>query len=99
MSDKLVLQPLEELEKVSECLKVMAHPIRLRIVDILLQAEFAVHELAELCGTPPPQTCEHLRLMKRHGFLGSTRRGKAVYYYIKSEQLPILMECVRRQCD
>jgi len=92
------LLPDEVLEMAAECLKVMAHPVRLRIVNILMQGEFAVHQLAEGCKTSPAQTCEHLRLLKGHGLLSSERRGRTVYYRIASPQLPGLIECVRKNC-
>lgn len=92
------LVPLEALETAAECLKVMAHPVRLRIVDILMQADLPVHEIAELCNLPPHQTCEHLRLLKGQGMLDSERRGRAVYYKISNPRLPRLLNCVRSTC-
>lgn len=88
----------ETLEQAAACLKVMAHPVRLRIVNILMQGEFAVHEIAELCRTSPNQTCEHLRLLKGHGLLVSERQGRTVYYKIAHPQLPGLIECIRKNC-
>lgn len=88
------LTSMDTLTKVAEYLKVMAHPVRLRIVDALIHGELAVFEVAEISGVSQPQACEHLRLMKRQGLLDSTRRGKAVYYRISSESLPKLLEFV-----
>lgn len=96
---KLKMLPNELLDKAAECLKVMAHPVRLRIVNLLMQDEFAVHEIAELCQTSPNQACEHLRLLKGHDLLSSERRGRTVYYNIKSPQLLALMECIANNCD
>ena len=87
------------LEEAAECLKVMAHPVRLKIVNILMQGEFAVHEIAELCHTLPNQACEHLRLLKGHGLLSSKRRGRTVYYRIATPRLPKLIECIGRTCS
>ncbi len=89
------LLPMDELEVAAECLKVMGHPARLRIVEILMQTELAVHEIAELCDLPPHQTCEHLRLLKGQGFLGSVRRGRSVFYKITNPRLPRLLACIR----
>ncbi len=96
---EIELLPDEMIEKAAECLKVMAHPVRLRIVNILMQGEFAVHELAEMSKTSPNQTCEHLRLLKGHGLLSSERRGRTVYYKIASPQLPGLISCIRTNCQ
>ena len=97
--EKLYLLPDEAFESAAECLKVMAHPVRLKIVNVLMQGEFAVHEIAEACQTSPNQTCEHLRLLKGHGLLNSERRGRTVYYQIASPQLPGLINCIQKNCE
>ena len=95
---KINLLPTETLEDAAECLKVLGHPIRLRIVDILMQGEFAVYEIAELCELSHNQTCEHLRLLKSHHLLDSKRDGKTVYYSIIAAELPGVMMCIRNNC-
>ena len=92
---RLNLLPMETLEDAAECLKVLGHPIRLRMVDILMQGEFAVYEIAELCELSHNQTCEHLRLLKSHHLLDSKRDGKAVYYTITASELPVVLTCIR----
>ena len=98
MVTKDMLTSMDTLTKAAECLKVMAHPVRLRIVDALIHGELAVFEVAEISGVSQPQACEHLRLMKRQGLLDSTRRGKAVYYRISSKPLPMLLKFVATHC-
>jgi DNA-binding transcriptional ArsR family regulator len=88
----------EILDKAAECLRVIAHPTRLRIVDILMQGEYAVGEIAEMCETPPSQTSEHLRLLKGQGLLDSERRARSVYYKIADPRLPAMLTCIRRCC-
>lgn len=88
--------PMEVLMEAAACLKVLAHPVRLRIVDILMQGEYAVREISEMCGVKQHQACEHLRMMQSCGLLKSERRGQMVYYRIVSTQLPALLGCVRR---
>ncbi len=98
MKTNLDLLSMEVLSEAAECLKVMGHPVRLRIVDILMQGEYPVHELAEMCETSPDQTCEHLRLLKGHRLLDSERRGRTVYYKISNPNLPGLLKCIRKNC-
>ena len=95
---KLDLLPDEILEMASECLKVLAHPVRLRMVEILMQGKFAVHEIAEICKLNPNQTCDHLRLLKGRKLLDSKREGKTVYYTIASTQLTGIIQCIRKNC-
>ena len=88
----------EGLSRAAECLKVLAHPVRLRIVDILTGGQLPVNRIAELCQLPPHQTCEHLRLMLGHGLLASQRQGRSVIYRIIAPQLPGIMDCIRKNC-
>ena len=98
MPETLDLLPLDVLEHATECLRVMAHPLRLRVVDILMKGEYPVHDLARMCDLPPHQMSEHLRLLQGRGFLAAERRGRAVFYRIASPQLPSLIGCIRKTC-
>jgi predicted transcriptional regulator len=97
--NRLNLIPIDSLNDAAACLKIMAHPVRLRIVDILMQGEYAVHEIAEMCGVKQHQVCEHLRLMQACGFLSSKRNGRIVYYSIISGKLPSLIHCIKSNCS
>ena len=89
---------METLCEAAACLKIMAHPVRLRIVDILMQGDFAVHEIAEMCEIKHHQVCEHLRLMQGCGLLASERQGRTVHYSVVSPHLPALLKCIRENC-
>jgi DNA-binding transcriptional ArsR family regulator len=93
------LLPMEALADAAACLKVLAHPVRLRIVDVLTQGDFTVREIAGMCEAPESQVCEHLRLMQNCGLLTSDRVGRTVHYKISSPQLPALIGCVRDHCE
>ena len=88
------LTDLKALEQASECLKTLAHPHRLRIVQMLLRGEYTVGELAEACEIPSPMASEHLRLMQRCGFLASEKDGRRVYYKVIEPHLENIMSCI-----
>ncbi len=69
------LTSLDALSQAAECLKTLAHPHRLRMVQMLLQGRYTVGDLAEACGIPSHMASEHLRLMQRCGFLSSEKEG------------------------
>ena len=98
MDTKVELLGQTFLDEAAECLKVLAHPARLRMVDILMQGRFAVHQIAEMCDLSPHQACEHLRLLKGHSLLASQRSGRTVYYRIADPRLPALLNCIRSAC-
>ena len=95
---KLDLLSSEVLDQAADCLKVLAHPVRLRMVEILMQGKFAVHEIAQMCELNPNQTCDHLRLLKSHRLLDSKRNGREVYYTISAPELVGIIECIRKNC-
>lgn len=92
---KTTKKQLEALTSAAECLKALAHPHRLRIVQLLLTGEtYTVNELAEVCGIAQPVTSDHLRLMQRCGFLKSEKQGRTVFYTIAEPHLANIMACV-----
>lgn len=90
----LKLLPMEALADAAECLKALAHPHRLRIVQMLLHGRYAVGELAQACEIPSHMASEHLRLMQRCGFLVSEREGRNTYYRVAETHLEQLMGCI-----
>jgi ArsR family transcriptional regulator, zinc-responsive transcriptional repressor len=88
------LTSLNALTQAAECLKTLAHPHRLRMVQMLLQGRYTVGELAEACGIPSHMASEHLRLMQRCGFLNSKKEGRNAYYQIVETHLANIMACI-----
>lgn len=91
---KLRLTDWEALGQAAECLRTLAHPHRLRMVQMLLQGQYTVGDLAEACGLPSAMASEHLRLMQRCGFLTSEKDGRKVYYQVAEPQLASIMKCI-----
>ncbi len=88
------LTPLEAMAQAAECLKILAHPHRLRMVQMLLQGRYTVGELADSCGIPSHMASEHLRLMQRCGFLVNEKEGRNAYYQIIETHLASIMTCI-----
>lgn len=91
---KLRLTSLEALGNAAECLRTLAHPHRLRMIQMLLQGRYTVGELAEACEIPSHMASEHLRLMQRSGFLAQEKEGRFVYYAIAEPHLANILGCV-----
>lgn len=88
------LTDLESLSQAAECLRTLAHPHRLRMVQLLLHGDHTVGELADACGLPSAMASEHLRLMQRCGMLSSEKAGRRVYYRVVEPQLAEIMRCI-----
>ncbi|MFO0914423.1 MAG: metalloregulator ArsR/SmtB family transcription factor [Pirellulales bacterium] len=90
----LKLTDLESMGQAAECLRTLAHPHRLRMVQMLLQGQYTVGELAEACQLPSAMASEHLRLMQRCGFLTSVKEGRKVYYRVTEPHLENILRCI-----
>lgn len=88
------LIPWEGLGEAAECLKTLAHPVRLRMVQMMLHSRYTVGELAEACEIPSHMASEHLRLMQRCGLLTSEREGRKIYYQVGDLHLKDMMKCI-----
>jgi ArsR family transcriptional regulator, zinc-responsive transcriptional repressor len=88
------LLSLESLAEAAECLKTIAHPHRLRMIQMLLHGRYTVGELAEACEIPSHMASEHLKLMQRTGFLAAEKDGRFVYYSVAEQHLASIMNCV-----
>lgn len=90
----LLIRCLSLYIEVAECLRTLAHPHRLRMVQMLLAGEYTVGELAEACEIPSHMASEHLGRMKDRGLLRSERRGRRIYYQVAEKGLRGIMECI-----
>ncbi len=99
MSTTLRLTKLETLSQAAECLRVLAHPHRLRMIQMLLQGDFTVGELAEACELPTAMASDHLRLMQRCGFLSAQKDGRKVYYRVIEPHLQSILGCIEDRFD
>jgi len=85
---------MKNLEEAADCLKTLAHPVRLRMVQLMLRGEYTVGELAEACELPSHMASEHLRMMQHCGFLNRRQDGRRIYYQVAEPSLERIMKCI-----
>lgn len=74
------------LEREAEILKVLGHPIRLKIVAGLLSQSCNVKKIWECLGLPQATVSQHLSLLKNKGIIAGRREGTEVYYSVISAE-------------
>lgn len=84
------------LARAADVLKAVAHPVRLRIVELLEGGERSVTELQEALGVTQSLTSQHLSQMRMRGILASRREGTLVYYSIANPDVVRVIHCMRR---
>ncbi len=81
------------------CLRVLAHPVRLRMIELLTRHRCNVKQIAEHCDIPQNQACEHLRLMKTCGLLDADKEGRTVFYHVIAPEAVDLLGCMQKNCQ
>ena len=84
----------ENLERMAETLKAIAHPVRLQIVNILMAGERSVGELVRTLGTKQSLTSQQLSILKSRGVLKSRRNGNVVFYSLKNTGIKNIMASI-----
>ena len=88
---------MEALEQAAGCLRTVAHPHRLRMIQMLLGGNYTVGELAQACDIPPSGASEHLGKMRDRGLLVGKRQGRSIYYEISEQGLGSIMDCIEKR--
>lgn len=85
----------ETLNQAADTLRVLAHPVRLRIVDLIhTMGELPVSEIMKHLAIAQSAASQHLNHMRRTGLLKSRRDGKEVWYSIADERPIALLNCM-----
>ncbi|MEO6486625.1 MAG: metalloregulator ArsR/SmtB family transcription factor [Thermoanaerobaculia bacterium] len=70
----------EALELVASRFRVMAEPVRLRILQVLdLEGEMSIGELTEFLGLSQPNVSKHMRILIESGLVARRQEGNSVY--------------------
>jgi DNA-binding transcriptional ArsR family regulator len=86
----------EKVEEAAEILKCVAHPLRIRIIELLESREMAVGELQERLGVSQSLTSQQLTQMKARGILKSRKNGNQVYYCVDRPEVIQVINCIRK---
>jgi DNA-binding transcriptional ArsR family regulator len=86
----------EVLNLIALRFKVLAEPLRLRILHTLQDGEKSVTDLTETVEASQPNVSKHLKILQDAGLLNRRQEGNTVYYSIADESIFTLCEVV---CD
>jgi DNA-binding transcriptional ArsR family regulator len=88
MPQKLaVAHPLPEplVNLVAARFRVLAEPMRIKLLDRLRDGEATVHELQEAVGASQQNVSKHLGVLLQAGMVARTKRGTSSVYAIADE--------------
>ena len=83
------------IEIAAQCLKVMSHPARLRILCALRDGEQTVQNLEYYTGIKQSTLSQHLALLKSRGVLVSRRETTYSFYRFSNDQITQLFDLIK----
>lgn len=79
----------------AELFRVLGHPARVRILELLRDGELNVGELQARLEIDSSGTSQHLGALRRQGLVETRREGTSVYYRIRDERVLELLDVAR----
>ncbi|BAI79564.1 transcriptional regulator, ArsR family [Deferribacter desulfuricans SSM1] len=83
---------MDVYEIYSEKLKVLGHPVRLKLVHGLSRKECNVTKMAEMLEVPQAIISRHLSLLKNAGIVHGEREGSSICYKVVDDKIKRVLD-------
>ena len=94
-TDKLISNDLEII-KAAHLLKVLSHPIRLKIICQLGHEEKTVQQLIDSVGTTQSNVSQHLSIMREKKVLKFRKNAPQVFYKVSEKTAIDLVQLLKQ---
>lgn len=85
--------PLHQLK--AEFFKNLAHPVRIRVLELLSQRDHSVAEMLPQVNVEASNLSQQLAVLRRAGLVTARREGSSVSYELTSPQVTDLLAVAR----
>ncbi|MGV9661857.1 ArsR/SmtB family transcription factor [Nocardia niigatensis] len=75
--------------------KTLGHPVRIRVLELLSEREYAVSEMLLEIGIEPANLSQQLAILRRTGLVTARREGLSVSYVLTSPEVADLLAAAR----
>jgi DNA-binding transcriptional ArsR family regulator len=79
--------------------RAIAHPARIRILELLVRTDRSVHELQDALGLEQPVVSQHLAVLRSHNIVAGRKEGASVRYQVRDPLIGDLLAVARRIFD
>ncbi|GAB3031047.1 metalloregulator ArsR/SmtB family transcription factor [Parafrigoribacterium mesophilum] len=86
-------RPVAELK--AQLFKALAHPVRIRALEQLVQGERSVGDLAERIQTEISHVSQQLAVLRRAGVVDTRREGNTIFYSVRDPRMSQLLATAR----
>jgi len=86
------------LARAADIIKLLGHPERLKIVEVLERGEASVSEIREAVRLPQAIVSQHLARLRGANVVAARRDGVHVLYRVIEPKVHHVLTCIR-ECD
>jgi DNA-binding transcriptional ArsR family regulator len=83
----------------AELFKALAHPTRIRILELLREGEKSVTELQLALGAEGSTVSQQLAILRMKNLMDTRKSGNNIYYRLRDPQVNDLLAVARRMFD
>jgi ArsR family transcriptional regulator len=88
--------PVPLYQAKAEFFRMLGHPVRIRVLELLQDGPMPVHELLDGIGVERSNLSQQLAVLRRSGIVSSTREADTVVYQLAGPDVGELMRAARR---
>ena len=89
--------PAQELQAFKAAFfKALAHPVRIRILELLVREDRSVQELQEALQVDQPVVSQQLAVLRANNIVSSAKTGVSVRYAVRDPLIGDLLDVARR---
>jgi DNA-binding transcriptional ArsR family regulator len=88
----------EVLARAAEIIKLLGHPLRLKILEVLEAGDATVSEIQEVLEVPQATVSQQLAKLRGLDVVTAKRDGVNVVYSLAEAKVPRILNCIR-ECD
>lgn len=85
----------DHIDTAARALKAMSHPLRLKILCVVGDAEVCVQDIVEAVGTSQSNISQHLAILRSKGVLQTRKDANRVFYRVADQRTLQLVGMMR----
>ncbi len=93
-TDVALRRPISEIK--ADLFRALAHPARIRVLEVLAEGERSVGEMQPLVGIEASHLSQQLGVLRRAGLVTTRKVGSSVFYAIRDPELVQVLASAKR---
>ncbi|SPL70272.1 ArsR/SmtB family transcription factor [Acinetobacter stercoris] len=83
---------LSKVDLVTDCLKVLSNPDRLKILCVLVEDELNVQQIEIRTNVSQPTLSQQLTVLRKNKLVSTRREGKQIFYELRDIRVLKIMQ-------